>query len=338
MPYNSAFTGAEIDAALGRANTAQQPPAEGPFVNGDKTKLNGIEVGATADMSAAEIKAAYESNANTNAFTDAEKTKLAGLQDSLFLGTFLSLIALQTAHPSPATGSYAYVDAGASQDISIYVWDATDGQYVQQASGGTETNASIKTKYEANPDTNAFTDALLSKLNGIETGATADQTGAEIVTAINTQLGSTTWQGGGGSGVQNNFSATTNPGVGDDAADGYAVGSRWVNVTTDTEYVCLDATNGAAVWREVLNSASGGTLSPLTAAADDKLFVFKTSNSDAPGPVTVSDALTAAKAVISEPAGVTGADQITNIMSLTSAEYAAIGTPNASTLYIITDA
>jgi hypothetical protein len=43
------------------------------------------------------------------------------------------------------------------------------------------------------------------------------------------------------------------------------------------------------------------------------------------------------KAVNSDTSGVTGADQITNMMSLTQAEYAAIGSPNASTLYIITD-
>ena len=37
----------------------------------------------------------------------------------------------------------------------------------------------------------------------------------------------------------------------------------------------------------------------------------------------------------SDPTGVTGADVITNIMSLTQAEYDAIATPDASTLYII---
>ena len=41
--------------------------------------------------------------------------------------------------------------------------------------------------------------------------------------------------------------------------------------------------------------------------------------------------------VESDPTGVTGADAITNIMSLTQSEYDAIGSPNASTLYIITD-
>ena len=42
------------------------------------------------------------------------------------------------------------------------------------------------------------------------------------------------------------------------------------------------------------------------------------------------------KSVISDTAGVTGADQVTNLISLTQAEYDAI-TPGASTLYIITD-
>ena len=38
------------------------------------TKLAGIETGATADQSNAEIKTAYEANSNTNAYTDTEKT------------------------------------------------------------------------------------------------------------------------------------------------------------------------------------------------------------------------------------------------------------------------
>ena len=42
--------------------------------------------------------------------------------------------------------------------------------------------------------------------------------------------------------------------------------------------------------------------------------------------------------VNSDPTGVTGADKVINIMSLTQSEYSAIGAPNASTLYIITDA
>lgn len=46
--------------------------------------------------------------------------------------------------------------------------------------------ASIKTSYESNSDTNAFTDVEKTKLAGIEANATADQTASEILTAIKT--------------------------------------------------------------------------------------------------------------------------------------------------------
>lgn len=43
-----------------------------------------------------------------------------------------------------------------------------------------------------------------------------------------------------------------------------------------------------------------------------------------------------APGVQSNTTDITGADAVTNIVSLTQAEYDAIGTPNAATLYIIT--
>ena len=57
------------DGTDGTINSATQTLA-GVMSATDKTKLDGIEVGATADQTGAEIKALYESNANTNALTD----------------------------------------------------------------------------------------------------------------------------------------------------------------------------------------------------------------------------------------------------------------------------
>lgn len=58
----------------------------------------------------------------------------------------------------------------------------------------------------------------------------------------------------------NNFSATTNPTVNDDAGDLYGRGSRWINTTTGAVFTCVDATAGAAVWvRIVESSVYGGT-------------------------------------------------------------------------------
>ena len=54
----------------------------------------------------------------------------------------------------------------------------------------------------------------------------------------------------GGLGGRNNFAATRVPGVGDDTADGYAVGSSWYFVNDDRYFVCMYAASGAAVWLE----------------------------------------------------------------------------------------
>ena len=53
------------------------------------TKLNGIEVGATADQTNAEIKTAVEAATDTNVFTDADHTKLNGIETGLQLTRLL---------------------------------------------------------------------------------------------------------------------------------------------------------------------------------------------------------------------------------------------------------
>lgn len=61
--------------------------ADGRDVAADGSKLDGIESSATADQSDAEIKAAYEANADTNEFSDAEQTKLAGIETGAEVST-----------------------------------------------------------------------------------------------------------------------------------------------------------------------------------------------------------------------------------------------------------
>jgi hypothetical protein len=59
---------------------AHEVDADIHFTAAERTKLNGIEAGATADQTGAEIKALYEAEADTNAFTDTEKSKLSGIE------------------------------------------------------------------------------------------------------------------------------------------------------------------------------------------------------------------------------------------------------------------
>ena len=64
---------------------------------------------------------------------------------------------------------------------------STDGTKLDGIEAGAtadQTNAEIKTAYEANANTNEFSDAEQTKLAGIETAATADQTAAEIKTLL----------------------------------------------------------------------------------------------------------------------------------------------------------
>jgi len=51
--------------------------------------------------------------------------------------------------------------------------------------------------------------------------------------------------------VKNNFAAETYPLVTDDEASGYAKGSLWI-YDVDA-WICTDATEGFAIWREITN-------------------------------------------------------------------------------------
>lgn len=167
----------------------------------EKLKLDGIQAGATANATDAQLRD-RATHTGTQAistidglagaldgkvdkatgyglsqenFTPAEKSKLAGLEGSRFKGVFASLAALQSGVPSPGAGDYADVDAGAGQDVSRYIWDTTDAEWVKQAGEVAPLTASqVKTLYESNPDTNAYTDAEKSKLAGVSAGATAN--------------------------------------------------------------------------------------------------------------------------------------------------------------------
>jgi hypothetical protein len=85
---------------------------------------------------------------------------------------------------------------------------------------------------------------------------------------------------------------------------------------------------------------SSGTLS-ADDLGSDKIFFWDDSAGRAQG-LEIGTGLsitgtTIAADIKSNPTGVTGADAISNIISLTQAEYDAIATPDAATLYIITD-
>ena len=72
-----------------------------------------------------------------------------------------------------------------------------------------------------------------------------------------------------------NYSATAAPGTGDDNADGYRVGSLWIDVTNDEAYRCVDDTTGAAVWiGTTLETTDLGSLATVTPTGTGSTSTF----------------------------------------------------------------
>jgi len=164
------------------------------FTNADHTKLDGIE--ASADVTDATNVAA------AGAVMEADTTTAAMsfvVDEDNMTSDLATKVPTQQSVKAYVDSQVASKDAlselsGTLDDIangSTYVKSTNDytGAEKTKLSGietsatADQTNAEIKTAYEANADTNEFSDAEQTKLSGIETSATADQTNAEIKTA-----------------------------------------------------------------------------------------------------------------------------------------------------------
>ena len=129
-------------------------------------------------------------SSTTNKFTtSAEATKLAGIEAGaeVNVATNLSYTASNRTVAS-STGTNAVISEVVASGDSGLITGADKAKLNGIESGATtdQTAAEIKTAYESNADTNEFSDAEQSKLDGIESGATQDQTAAEILTAVKT--------------------------------------------------------------------------------------------------------------------------------------------------------
>jgi len=169
-----------------------------------------VEDGATADQTNAEIKTAYEANSDTNAFTDAEKTKLSGIENSADVtdatnvnaaGAVMNsdldgkgelLVGDGSGDPSAlSVGTNGYVLKANSSTATGLEWaaesgggggggsvDSVSGTAPIVSSGGTDPAISISAATTSAAGSMSSSDK--SKLDGIESNATADQTKSDI--------------------------------------------------------------------------------------------------------------------------------------------------------------
>ena len=79
--------------------------------------------------------------------------------------------------------------------------------------------------------------------------------------------------------LKNKFDATAAPTVNDDSSTGYSVGSKWINTTSQNIYTCVDASVGAAVWKDITglkissNDTTPGYLEDKVQSANTKLGI-----------------------------------------------------------------
>lgn len=159
---------------------------DGRDVAADGTKLDGIEAGATADQTAAEILTAVKSVDGALSGLDADL--LDGEHGSYYLdaNNFSNM-------PSGYSG-WTISDGTNSESIADGNTLTVSGSGATSASYNTSTNTLTISSTDNNTTySNATTSAagLMSssdktKLDGVESGATADQTASEILTAIKT--------------------------------------------------------------------------------------------------------------------------------------------------------
>jgi hypothetical protein len=158
----------------------------------DKAKLDGVEPGATGDQTGPEMVAAIDTHLGSTSWRQGGDGGGANLS-----------VARDAASVTVASDGGTDAVLPAASATAAGVMAAADKAKLDGIEPGAQANpdaAAIKAAYEGNADTNAFTDADRAKLDGIEPGATGDQTGPELVAAIDAALGGTAWQTGGTAG------------------------------------------------------------------------------------------------------------------------------------------
>ena len=136
---------------------------DGRDVSVDGTKLDAIEAGATADQSNAEIRAAVEAATDSNAFTDADHTKLNAIASG-------AEVNVQSNWSASSGDAFILNKPSIPSGNAVLDWTSDQG------STNIHSGNYINTQYSVGDGgltTNDFTNADHTKLNGIAANATA---------------------------------------------------------------------------------------------------------------------------------------------------------------------
>tara|TARA_B000000609_G_scaffold156371_1_gene148815 strand:- start:2082 stop:4388 length:2307 start_codon:yes stop_codon:yes gene_type:complete len=155
--------------------------------------------------------------------------------------------------------------------------DGTKLDGIETAATADQTAAEIRTLVEAATDSNVFTDADHTKLNGIETGATADQTDAEIRTAVENATDSNVFTDADHTKLNGIEAGATADQTNSEIKTAYEANSD-TNAFTDAEKTKL---TGISTGADVTSSNSINALTDVNTSgvADGKILKYQASSS-----------------------------------------------------------
>lgn len=159
-------------------------------------------------------------------------------------------------------------------------------------------------------------------LDQVASLSNAALTGAEVRDLLDALFGDAKWRQAE---PLNAYAKTVAPTVNNDTLEGYGTGSFWFDETADKSYLCLDAAQGAAVWREagvvqaaLAAVALSGSAEDLTEGATKKLLTSSERTQLTDLPTDLAAKLDASKVQTMTAAAFAGAspdaDQITFII------------------------
>ena len=196
----SSITNGQYIKTDANGNLSFASPTENDFTTTLKNKLDGIESGATADQTDAEIRAAVEAATDSNVFTDADHTKLNGIEASATAdqtaSEIVALVADQTIAPSEIDmDDNEKIKLGTGDDLEIY-HSSNGNNYIKADSGeltiytASDADLYIKTNNEnaIKCDSNGAVELYYDNSKKLETvtggvSVTGDMTASGNVTA-----------------------------------------------------------------------------------------------------------------------------------------------------------
>ena len=158
------------------------------------------------------------------------------------VGLFKQKVAedLQFKNINAGSGRVAVTDDTANSEVDI---DVVEANLVHDnlSGAGTNTHAQIDSHIGSTANPHSVTAA---QAGAAPASHVSDTSNPHSVTKAQVGLSNV-------SNTKNNTAATAAPTVNDDSGAGYSVGSLWADTTNDRAYICLDASAGAAVWKEI---------------------------------------------------------------------------------------